>query len=695
MAELPRGATLIDDLPVETGSGPLVITVAPNRRQRDIPAPPEGFTPTNAPAPAPSTWDSVKTTLADVGQALPTGIIKGAIGIAGLPGVAADWLGKGADGVAEYLTGEPVAQKIRENTPAQSVSPARLTQYFENLTGKLYEPQTTAGKYAQTVGEFIPGAGRSLANQLRYAVAPGIATERAGQATEGTPLEPFARAGAAVATGGLAALTTRPATATTLSAHLRGVDEATLVAAEQLMQAAQARGIALAWPEAIAHVSNGGSRGLVNLQRFTEDSVGGGDIMGNFMAQRPGQVEAAGRQTFDALAPQSQAPATLGPTIGRAADDTIKEATGIIDRATSPAYQAAKAQRVGPQVHDVLMSDPLYAQVFQEVRGTPALNRTIATLPDDAVGVIDVVQRRMGEHAAVPGQASARNMTASAHSDARTVPIAAADRATGSRAATATQPAQIGSYEAARAQQEALRQHYLEPLMAGPLGKIAKRDIETREAIEVLFPTDPVAVSAREITDTIGALTRRSPMAARQLVRARVESLFNSATRTIQAKPNQFGGADFVSALKGNSQQAENLAAAIQGVGGPELLQGFDEFLNILSATGQRLHPGSQAPFNKQAEDALKGGGGGMAADTAGMLVEGRIKWPKKATETYERWQLGQNTEEIARLITDPAGIETFRRLAKAAPGSSQAQALAIRLAAMTAQAIAAAQPRK
>ncbi|CAN7663279.1 hypothetical protein LJR009_006057 [Bosea sp. LjRoot9] len=708
MAELPRGAILIDDLPVDTGSGPLVVTVAPNRRQRDIPASPEGFTPTNEPAPAPSAWDSVKSTLADAGQALPTGIIKGAIGIAGLPGLAAQGLGMGADWVADTVTPHlpdwailpgldrrPLTEEWRANKPAARIGAAALTQDFENLTGKLYEPQTTAGKYAQTVGEFIPGAGRSLANQLRYAVAPGIAAERAGQATEGTPLEPLARGGAAVVTGGLAALTTRPATATTLSTNLRGVDEATLVAAGQLIQAAQARGMTLTWPEAIAQVSNGGGRGLVKLQRFTEDSVGGGDIMANFMAQRPAQVEAAGRQAFDALAPQSQAPSTLGPTIGRAADDTIQEATGIIDRATSPAYQAAKAQRVGPQVHDALMSDPLYAQVFQEVRSTPALNRTIANLPDDAVGVIDVVQRRMGEHAAVPGQAGAGNMATSAYSDARTAPIAAADRATGSRAATATQPAQVGSYEAVRAQREALRQKYLEPLMAGPLGQIAKRDIGTREAIEVLFPTKLLAGSAREITDTVGALTRRNPMAARQLVRAHVESVFNDATQTIQARPNQFGGADFVSALKGNPQRAENLAAAIQGVGGPELLHGFDEFLNILSATGQRLHPGSQAAFIKQTEDALKGGGGGMVADAAGMAVDGRIKWPKKAMEIYERWRLGQNTEEIARLITDPAGIETFRRLAKAAPGSSQAQALAIRLAAMAAQAIAAAQPRK
>ncbi|AOO81664.1 hypothetical protein BHK69_15455 [Bosea vaviloviae] len=361
------------------------------------------------------------------------------------------------------------------------------------------------------------------------------------------------------------------------------------------MQAAQARGIALTWPEAIAQASNGGGRGLMNLQRFTEDSVGGADIMGNFMARRPAQVEAASRQAFDTIAPQSQAPSTLGPAIGRAADDTIQEATGIIDRATSPA--------------------------------------------------------------------------------------------------AAMQPAQIGSYEAALARQEALRQRYLEPLMAGPLGKVAKRDIETREAIAVLFPKDPLAGSAREIMDTVGALTQRNAMAARQLVRAHVEGVFNNATRTIQAKPNQFVGPDFVDALKGNSQQAQNLAAAIQGVGGPQLLQGFDEFLKILSATGQRLRPGSQGPFDKQMNDTLKGGGG--IGDATEMLVAGRIKWPKKATEIYERWQLGQNTEEIARLITDPAGIETFRRLAKAAPGSTQAQVLAIRLAAMAAQAIAAAQPRK
>ncbi len=44
MAELPPGFTLIDEPAGDTGSGPLVVTVAPNRRQAEVPPLPEGFT---------------------------------------------------------------------------------------------------------------------------------------------------------------------------------------------------------------------------------------------------------------------------------------------------------------------------------------------------------------------------------------------------------------------------------------------------------------------------------------------------------------------------------------------------------------------------------------------------------------------------------------------------------------------------
>lgn len=65
-----------------------------------------------------------------------------------------------------------------------------------------YQPQTTAGEYAGTVGEFLPGAalgGGGVTGLVKYGLIPGLTSEAAGQLTEGTRLEPWARIGGAVA----------------------------------------------------------------------------------------------------------------------------------------------------------------------------------------------------------------------------------------------------------------------------------------------------------------------------------------------------------------------------------------------------------------------------------------------------------------------------------------------------------------
>ena len=59
-----------------------------------------------------------------------------------------------------------------------------------------YQGQTTAGQYAGTVGEFLPGGIASKA-PIIAGVVPGLLSEFAGQQTEGTQLEPWARAAAA------------------------------------------------------------------------------------------------------------------------------------------------------------------------------------------------------------------------------------------------------------------------------------------------------------------------------------------------------------------------------------------------------------------------------------------------------------------------------------------------------------------
>lgn len=76
----------------------------------------------------------------------------------------------------------------------------------ESLTGEFYKPQTTPGKYAHSIGEAIPGsvaAPGSIPMRFASAVGAGAAGEAAGQATEGTAFEPYARVAGALA-GGMA-----------------------------------------------------------------------------------------------------------------------------------------------------------------------------------------------------------------------------------------------------------------------------------------------------------------------------------------------------------------------------------------------------------------------------------------------------------------------------------------------------------
>lgn len=76
------------------------------------------------------------------------------------------------------------------------------------IVGESYKPQTIAGEYARTVGQFAPGAVMGPGGFMRKAAMtaiPAVASETAGQATKGTKAEPYARAAAAIVGGGFAA----------------------------------------------------------------------------------------------------------------------------------------------------------------------------------------------------------------------------------------------------------------------------------------------------------------------------------------------------------------------------------------------------------------------------------------------------------------------------------------------------------
>lgn len=143
-------------------------------------------------------------TVKDVGKSLASGALRGTAGLADLPSDLAQLAVLGG----EKLTGSeaPTGFKDFINT--------NFREGMSDLTGGFSErkPETTLGRYAGTIGEFVPGAvgaaitgGGSMAgNVLRGAIAPAVGSEFLGQMVEGSTkpeLEPYARLAGAILGG--------------------------------------------------------------------------------------------------------------------------------------------------------------------------------------------------------------------------------------------------------------------------------------------------------------------------------------------------------------------------------------------------------------------------------------------------------------------------------------------------------------
>ena len=140
-----------------------------------------------APPPSPS----LKDTAIDMAKSGARGLAEGAAGVAGMGGDAISVLDRAFGGNAHMVAN---AARLLGITPPNS---AEMNAAFSAPTGGYHQPQTTAGKYAESVASFVPaafGGEASLGARAARVALPGLGSEAAGQATAGTPAEPYARA---------------------------------------------------------------------------------------------------------------------------------------------------------------------------------------------------------------------------------------------------------------------------------------------------------------------------------------------------------------------------------------------------------------------------------------------------------------------------------------------------------------------
>lgn len=609
----------------------------------------------------------------DIGRSALSGLDAGIAGLAGLPALGArgaQWL---VNQGQSYVQGRPVEEIQAENDKNALISRDTLNYYspeaIHQRSGLAYKSQTLPGEYAQTIGEFapnalIPGGVVARAGQV---LAPALASETAGQLAKGTAAEPYARFGGALVGGIGAGIASRPGTAgRALQAQMpEGVTSQMVDQAQALMTQARQHGIDLAWPEALSQVAQ--RPVLTDTMRHLEAAPQTSAQMGEFFSRRPQQVEQGARGQFDQIAPVNPAPSTVGRQVGQAAEGEITDTRQAINAASQPFYDRASLTPISAADMARVRAVPGYDIARRAIANDPQLSRYVQGLPENSVGYVNEIKKYLdqaAENAAGPMNAQ-RNMQRSAGfgQDATLM------RQTGIR--------NSADYETALAIQQQGREQFLQPLLDGYIGKLASRDTTTQNAINALFPKNPLPNSQAEIADTVGRLARRNPRAANDLVRAHVESTFNQAAKDLQTGANQAGGAKFRAQLIANPQQRANLQAAIEALpNGKQRWDGFNKFLDILEATGTRQGIGSRTAYNDQfLKEAAKGGVAGDIVKTgANPLTMGQ-----RFVDRYQQWKLGRNLGQLANILTDPASANMLRAIARA-PNQSAANSIALRL---------------
>lgn len=129
----------------------------------------------------------------DLAKTVPTSLFKGAIGVLGAPGDLLELADQGGEALGRYVHGKigtsperleelmALRRKVLDSTFFRFPTSRGIRERVESVTGPIYEPRTTAGRYVGTATEFVPGAllmpGGVVGNVVKWAIAPGIVIE--------------------------------------------------------------------------------------------------------------------------------------------------------------------------------------------------------------------------------------------------------------------------------------------------------------------------------------------------------------------------------------------------------------------------------------------------------------------------------------------------------------------------------------
>jgi hypothetical protein len=498
-------------------------------------------------------------------------------------------------------------------------------------------------------------AGADIGKQIGRTTAAGTigsATQQGMEYAGAGPIQQMIGTGLTMAGTGAATGGVRSTPADIVNRQLKGVTPEGMRLAELLQQESIKLGMPITGAEAIAQVT--GQKGLTTTQRFLENAQPSQGTMNQFMAGRPAGVEKGFNVTVQGISPN--APTSLTPVnLEKAGQKVIRGAETSLTSNVEPYFKEAGKQAVNKIDIEGMMQNPRIADAVQAVRSSGKYG--LKNEPTNSVKTLIAAKQYLDDeyskqmNAVTGAEKNAARVTWSANRKLdEFLNNVSPEYAQGSR-----------NFEIAQKTQ-------FESLRGSPVGQIA----EGKVGRDVLMPPAPISLYPADIKRTADLLRRKNPEALPDWTRQNLEGIFNETTQKLSTGENQFGGPKFASTIAGNKQQRENLRTLVTETGGMQAWQGFEKFLDVAEAQGQRMPANSATAFNEMVKGEL---GTGKVSKALTMLK------PSNLVNWAENMQLGRNADTLAKMLTDPDSVAKLQELARTGPRSAKAQVLANTLA--------------
>ena len=509
-------------------------------------------------------------------------------------------------------------------------------------------------------------AGTDIGKQIGRTTAAGTigsATQQGMEYAGASPIQQMIGTGLTMAGTGAATGGVRSTPADIVNRQLKGVTPEGMRLAELLQQESIKLGMPITGAEAIAQTT--GQRGLTTTQRFLENAPASQGTMNQFMAGRPQGVQKGFGVTVEGISPDM--PTSSTPVnLQKAGEQVIRGAEKGVTASVDPFYKQGVSQMQNLSAGKVL---PVMANEVAALRKNDAIDDAIKHVTTDSyTGVkgLPATDPRVLTAAKVYLDAQYSNfLNKTAGSLDKTK---AGNAFGGSRELDSYLSSKSPAYAQGSKNFEIAQKTQLDPMRAGPVGQISEGNVGR----DVLMPPAPISLYPADIKRTADLLRRKNPEALPDWTRQNLEGIFNETTQKLTAGENQFGGPKFASTIAGNPQQRKNLQALVTETGGMQAWQGFEKFLDVAEAQGQRMPANSATAFNEMVKGEL--GVGPISKGLAMLKPSNVVAWA-------ENMQLGRNADILAKMLTDPDSVAKLQELARTGPKSAKAQVLANTLA--------------